>query len=90
MSVVVKAADIVLMRSDLLDVVAALDLSRSIFAMIGHNLIWARARYPTRHEHLLAVRPAPSSDDGRRHDGLQLGQRRHELVVAQEISEAGK
>lgn len=29
------------MRSDLLDVVAALDLSRSIFATIRRNLIWA-------------------------------------------------
>lgn len=29
------------MRSDLLDVVAALDLSRSIFSVIKRNLIWA-------------------------------------------------
>ncbi|QRV74488.1 copper transporting P-type ATPase [Ceratobasidium sp. AG-Ba] len=40
-SVAVEAADIVLMRPNLLDVVAALHLSRSIFATIKRNLIWA-------------------------------------------------
>ncbi|KAG1746556.1 E1-E2 ATPase-domain-containing protein [Suillus paluster] len=40
-SVAVEAADIVLMRSDLLDVVAALHLSHSIFSTIRRNLVWA-------------------------------------------------
>lgn len=40
-SVAIEAADIVLMRSDLLDVVAALHLSKSIFGVIKRNLIWA-------------------------------------------------
>jgi Cu+-exporting ATPase len=40
-TVAIEAADIVLMRSDLLDVVASFHLSHSIYNTIRRNFIWA-------------------------------------------------
>jgi P-type Cu+ transporter len=57
-SVAIEAADIVLMRSDLLDVVAALHLSRSIFFVIKRNLVGICVQYardPPSHGYFLAV-----------------------------------
>ncbi|KAI7891837.1 uncharacterized protein EV154DRAFT_463464 [Mucor mucedo] len=39
--IAMEAADVILMRNDLADVVAALDLSKAIFGRIRKNLIWA-------------------------------------------------
>ncbi|CAG8742647.1 11062_t:CDS:2 [Funneliformis caledonium] len=40
--IVIEVADIVLMRGDITDMVAAIDLSRSIFKHIKLNFIWAK------------------------------------------------
>jgi Cu+-exporting ATPase len=39
--IAIKAANIILMRSDMLNVVAPLNLARAIFCTIRRNLVWA-------------------------------------------------
>ena len=88
--VAVEAADIVLMRSDLLGVVDAIRLSRRTMRIIRQNLFWAfvynvigipiaaGVLYP-------ALRSSAHPGDGRRGDGRELCQRRVEQFTTKKL-----
>ena len=78
--VAIESADIVLMRSDLLDVSTAVQLSRAVIRNIKENLFWAffynAIGIPIAGGRVLPRLPAQDEPDARRaRDELQLGVR---------------
>ena len=69
--VAIEAADITLLRGDLMLIPAAIRLSRRTMRKIKQNLFWAFI-YNIIEYTLCGLRPA-QPDDSRRSDGVQLG-----------------
>jgi len=88
--VAIESGDIVLIRDDLTDAVAAIELSRKVMSRIKQNLFWAfaynAAPHPPRRRHPLPVlwHNVPAGTCGARHGAL-VGDGRLALPAPQDL-----
>jgi Cu2+-exporting ATPase len=79
--VAVETADIILVRSNPLDVTASIGLARATFKKMVQNLAWATGYNTFAIPLLLSVRHIAQSSNGRRADVSQHGDRGHQCKI---------